>query len=158
LTTASTSADIVIAAATLRDLDAVAAIESRAFSDPWSRQAFASALQLDASFFACARSRSGAMLGYVVAWFAAGEGEIANLAVDAASRGQGTGGRLLDAAIARASSERVATVYLEVRASNESALRLYRSRGFEEVGRRRSYYRKPTEDAIVFRLQLPKVT
>jgi len=158
MTLAPSSADVSIETATVRDLDAVSRIESRAFSDPWSRHAFASAMQLDASFFACARSRSGAVVGYVVAWFAGGEGEIANLAVDVPGRGQGIGGRLLDVAIARARSVRAEAVYLEVRASNEPALRLYRSRGFEEVGRRRSYYRKPTEDAIVFRLRLSGTT
>ena len=45
----------------------------------------------------------------------------------------------------------IEAVYLEVRDSNQRARRLYRSRGFEEVGRRRGYYRRPVEDAIVLR-------
>jgi len=148
------ASNVTIGPAGAADLAAVAEIEAAVFSDPWSRRAFASTLESEAGFFACARSRTGAIAGYVVAWFAAGEGEIANLAVDAAQRGQGIGGRLLDAAITRARGERATALYLEVRASNASALRLYSSRGFEEVGRRRSYYRKPAEDAIVLRLQV----
>jgi len=47
-------------------------------------------------------------------------------------------------------------VYLEVRDSNDRARRLYRSSGFEEVGRRRRYYRRPVEDAIVLRRTMTK--
>jgi ribosomal-protein-alanine N-acetyltransferase len=45
-------------------------------------------------------------------------------------------------------------MYLEVRESNDAARRLYASRGFLEIGRRRGYYRRPAEDAIVLRLEL----
>ena len=48
-------------------------------------------------------------------------------------------------------SRGIEAVYLEVRDSNQRARQLYRSRGFEEVGRRRGYYRRPVEDAIVLR-------
>ena len=151
---AQNTSDISIVAATQDDLSAVVAIEAEVFSDPWTRKAFAGALDLDIGFFACARSRAGAMLGYVVAWFAAGEGEIANLAVAPAQHGKGIGGRLLDAALERARSAQTSVVYLEVRQSNAAARRLYESREFVEVGRRRSYYTKPVEDAIVLRATL----
>jgi ribosomal-protein-alanine N-acetyltransferase len=91
------------------------------------------------------------VLGYVVAWFVLDEGEIANIAVDPNERGKGFGSALLDAALAVAGHRAVRTVYLEVRASNHQARALYDSRGFTEVGRRKAYYRRPVEDAVVLR-------
>jgi len=102
-------------------------------------------------YFACACRAGGDVAGYVVAWFAADEGEIANLAVSPSAWGGGVGRALLGAALDVASSRGASAVYLEVRDSNERARRLYRSNGFEEVGRRRRYYRRPVEDAIVLR-------
>lgn len=147
-------ADAVIAAMVESDVAEVQRLERESFTDPWSAEAFVSTLRSEVSFGAVARSREGGLLGYVIAWFAAGEGEIANLAVSPAQRGQGIGGRLLDVALEEARGRRTAVVYLEVRGSNASALALYLARGFSQVGRRRAYYRKPVEDAIVLRLDL----
>jgi ribosomal-protein-alanine N-acetyltransferase len=65
--------------------------------------------------------------------------------------GAGIGQTLLDAALDEGGRRGTAAVYLEVRDSNQRAKRLYRSRGFEDVGRRRGYYQHPVEDAIVLR-------
>ena len=136
------------------DLPAIAAIERSAFSDPWSEKSFRDALAHPSIFFAAARSDGGQVLGYVVAWFVADEGQIANLAVTPAGWGCGIGRALLDAAMREAELREADNVYLEVRDSNERARRLYRSRGFEEVGRRRGYYRRPVEDAIVLKCRV----
>jgi ribosomal-protein-alanine N-acetyltransferase len=136
------------------DIVAITELEREAFSDPWSARSFRDALEHPAVYFGCARSDGGAVLGYVVAWFVADEGEIANLAVSPAGWGGGIGRALLDAALAEAGHRRIDSVYLEVRDSNERARRLYQSRGFEEVGRRKAYYRRPVEDAIVLRRTL----
>jgi ribosomal-protein-alanine N-acetyltransferase len=133
------------------DVAAISEIERAAFSDPWSARSFRDALEHPAVYFGCARSDAGEVLGYVVAWFVADEGEIANLAVAPAGWGVGIGRALLDAALAEAKQRRIESVYLEVRDSNVRARRLYQSRGFEEVGRRTKYYRRPVEDAIVLR-------
>jgi ribosomal-protein-alanine N-acetyltransferase len=136
------------------DLVEIAAIETRSFSDPWSERAFRDALSHERIYFACARgeeSDGSRVLGYVVAWFAAGEGEIANLAVDPNVRGRGIGSVLLDTTLDEARRHGVKQVFLEVRSSNLRARQLYESRGFAEVGRRRGYYRRPVEDAVVLR-------
>lgn len=89
--------------------------------------------------------------GYVVAVDAADEGEILNLAVAPTGRRQGLGRALVEH-ILDALGERGATkVFLEVRESNAAARALYAVYGFTEVGRRREYYRRPVEDAIVLR-------
>jgi ribosomal-protein-alanine N-acetyltransferase len=142
--------------ATAEDVEAIIAIERAAFSDPWSENAFHEALTHPAVFFACARRGGNDIAGYVVAWFAADEGEIANLAVSPAAWGGGVGRALLTSALDVAAARGATAVYLEVRDSNERARRLYRSSGFEEVGRRRRYYRRPVEDAIVLRRTMTK--
>src|SRR4051812_27468258 len=148
---------IVIDAAARSDVPAIVAIERAAFSDPWSARAFRDALDHPAVYFACARRDGSEVVGYVVAWFVADEGEIANLAVAPDAWGTGVGRALLDAALDEGDRREIAAVYLEVRDSNERARGLYRSRGFEEVGRRRGYYQKPPEDAIVLRRTLKQV-
>jgi ribosomal-protein-alanine N-acetyltransferase len=144
--------DVMLAPGLRRHIPEVAAIEQACFSDPWSEASFRHAVDNPGVFFRVAvEGAGGRVVGYVVAWFAAGEGEIANVAVAPSARGRGIGGVLLDAAIAAAGHRRAEALYLDVRESNARARALYDSRGFVEVGRRRRYYRRPAEDAIVLR-------
>lgn len=143
----------VVRPARPRDLPAVAAIERASFGDPWTAGAFASLIDNSSVLFVVADD-GGSVAGYIVAWFAADEAEVGNLAVTAAARGKGVGTALLDAGLAEAARRGAATVYLEVRESNAIARRLYASRRFAEVGRRRRYYRNPVEDALVLALPL----
>jgi ribosomal-protein-alanine N-acetyltransferase len=146
--------DLSISPANEADLGAIAKIERAAFSDPWSERSFREALSQPAIYFVAARSDAGDVLGYVVAWFVADEGQIANLAVAPAGWGKGIGRALLTSALREAASRDATEVYLEVRDSNYRARRLYGSCGFREVGRRRNYYRLPVEDAVVLRRTL----
>jgi ribosomal-protein-alanine N-acetyltransferase len=140
--------------ATPVDLDAIEAIERRAFSDPWSRASFASLLGQRPMHFVVA-TVGGQVIGYLVAWFIGGEGEIGNIAVDEHHRGRGIGARLLEHTLSAARARGVDVVYLEVRESNAAAQRMYERWGFIRVGRRRRYYRRPEEDALILRLDLP---
>lgn len=148
---------------TEREISSISAIERRAFSDPWSERAFRDVLAHPRMYFACIRDNAedgysaSAVCGYVVAWFVGGQGEIANLAVDEAARGRGLGSALLDAALEEARRHGTEEVFLEVRSSNARARQLYESRGFAEVGKRRKYYRRPVEDAIILRWTEPAV-
>jgi ribosomal-protein-alanine N-acetyltransferase len=101
--------------------------------------------------FASVAVRDDEVLGYSIAWQIADEAELANLAVAPAARGAGIGRALLDDLLQAIETRGGATVYLEVRESNEAAKALYRSRGFEEVGRRKGYYNRPPEDAVILR-------
>ncbi len=137
-------------AATAADLAAIQAIEVASFSDPWSTESFAQMLA-QPRVRALAATRAGQLVGYCIAWQIADEAEVANIAVREADRGLGIGGVLLDALIADVDAAGGATIYLEVRASNAAAQRLYASRGFAVVGRRAGYYQRPDEDALVLR-------
>lgn len=90
--------------------------------------------------------------GYVVALDAADEGEILNLAVAETGRRRGLGRALVQAIVDALAARGVREVYLEVRESNAAARALYAAFGFKDVGRRKGYYRRPVEDAIVLRL------
>jgi ribosomal-protein-alanine N-acetyltransferase len=142
------------------DLELVGAIERVSFSDPWSVESLASALALPHGRFFVAEDavagrggRGGVppLLGYVVALLYGEEGEIADLAVAPPARRRGIGGVLLDRVVATALESGVRALYLEVRESNLAARALYQSRGFDMVGRRRGYYQRPAEDALVLR-------
>lgn len=76
------------------------------------------------------------------------EAEVLNIAVSPDFRRRGIGRALLNHAAAR-------TLHLEVRASNAAARAFYHSLGFKETGRRRAYYRRPSEDAILMSLRIP---
>ena len=130
-------------------MPAVHAIEQAAFADPWSMQDFRDCVATDALFLVA--DVAGSIDGYVVAFDAADEGEILNLAVAPNARRRGLGRALVEAILAALHDRGVLQAYLEVRESNAPARALYTSQGFKEVGRRRHYYRRPVEDAIVLR-------
>jgi len=127
----------------------VHAIEQSVFADPWSTQDFRDCVSSDALFL-IAETGEG-VAGYVVALDAADEGEILNLAVAPGGRRAGLGRALVKEVLAALAERGVEHVYLEVRESNAPARALYAAHGFVEAGRRKQYYRRPVEDAIVLR-------
>jgi ribosomal-protein-alanine N-acetyltransferase len=128
---------------------AIHAIEQGVFSDPWSTQDFRDCVTSDALFLVA--DVGGEIGGYVVALDAVDEGEILNLAVAPSGRRNGLGRALVEAMLRLLEERDVRHVYLEVRESNAPARTLYTAEGFREVGRRKQYYRRPVEDAIVLR-------
>ena len=150
--TASGSA-VQLRRAQAQDIERIADIEQRSFSDPWSATSFQSLVDASMVHFVVA-TVDDRVAGYVVMWMAADEAEIANLGVSADARRQGVGSTLLQHAIAAARAARASVMFLEVRESNTAALQLYHAHGFSEVGRRKRYYRKPEEDALVLRLDV----
>jgi ribosomal-protein-alanine N-acetyltransferase len=133
------------------DLDQIHAIEVASFADPWSRDGFRELLSHSHARMSVAAGRASEVLGYSVTWFVSDESEIANLAVGPAARRGGVGALLLDTILAEATRAGARAVFLEVRESNEAARTLYASREFMVVGRRKEYYRRPVEDALVMR-------
>ena len=140
----------------LGDLDAVLRTETAAYTFPWSRGNFIDSLA--SGYLAeLLLAPDGALIGYFVAMGGVDELHLLNLTVAPAQQGRGHGNALLDVLLARGREQQLATLWLEVRASNHRARTLYERRGFAEVGLRRAYYpaaRAQREDAIVMSLAL----
>jgi ribosomal-protein-alanine N-acetyltransferase len=136
------------------DVEAVTALERAIFGDPWSRRAFEEILGLEHVRGFVVHGAQGELAGYAFCSAVADEGEILNVAVAPAHRRRGVGRALLDTCLAWMGECGAAKVYLEVRRSNGGAIAMYGEAGFETLGVRRDYYRKPTEDAVTMALVL----
>jgi ribosomal-protein-alanine N-acetyltransferase len=145
------------------DLEEILRIEASSFSCPWTAEMFRHELaEAPCSLCLVAKKRMSSLggrprevLGYICLWVVGEEMEIANLAVHPSWRRKGIGRTLLSRALGMGSQRQARRAFLEVRASNLAAQRLYRGFGFEVVGVRRGYYRFPPEDAMVMALDLP---
>jgi [ribosomal protein S18]-alanine N-acetyltransferase len=96
----------------------------------------------------------GEPMGFALAWHAADEVHLLDLAVDPKARRRGVGRKLVGAVLGYAHESKARLVLLEVRASNEAAIALYRSSGFSENGVRRGYYSDNGEDAVEMSVEL----
>src|SRR5690554_7346897 len=137
-----------------QDLDAVMAIEHRAYPFPWTVGIFRDCLRV--GYPAWVLRDDHGIFGYGVLSIAADEAHLLNVCVDPHRQGRGHGRRLLRALLRIARHEGAQRVFLEVRPSNPQALSLYQDEGFNEIGRRPRYYpaRNGREDAIVMALEL----
>ena len=136
------------------DLDAVLAIELRAYPFPWTRGIFSDCLQ--AGYSAWVLQRGNELIGYAMLSIAADEAHLLNVCAAPEEQGHGHGRRLLRALLQLARGRGVKRVFLEVRPSNTPAIGLYHDEGFNEIGRRPRYYpaRNGREDAIVMAKEL----
>lgn len=117
--------------------------------DPWRPEAFLAELA-DGCHYLGARTADGRLVGYGGIAVLGSEAEIHTLGVEPSWQHRGVGRALLAGLLAAADAEG-ATVFLEVRTDNEAALALYRSEGFEVLGRRKGYYRPSGADAFTMR-------
>lgn len=131
-----------------RDVAEVAALEREIFSMPWSEKGFLDALSLGNTVYLVAEE-DGKIAGYAGMYFSMEEGEITNVAVAPLMRRRGVGARLIEEIKKEAEGRLLARLVLEVRASNETAIRLYERGGFVRVGIRRGFYERPREDALI---------
>ncbi|MEO8580245.1 MAG: ribosomal protein S18-alanine N-acetyltransferase [Gemmatimonadales bacterium] len=134
------------------DLNEVVLIERASFADPWSEESFRRLLIGPSAIFqVLVVPPDDAIVGYVIAYAVEEDAELLNVAVVPNHRGRGLAGQMVDALLIELGGRGVRTAFLEVRESNGAARALYGSRGFTEIGRRTSYYRRPVEDALVMR-------
>ena len=137
------------------DLPAVQQIEREQFSNPWRPEYFAAELANSFShFFVAQDAASGSLIGYLLFWRLGIELELHKIAVAKAWQGQGHASRLLEFFVRTARSWGCQRAMLEVRAHNTPAIGLYEKFAFRCVGRRRDYYDRPVEDALLFELVL----
>jgi len=136
------------------DVRSVVALERAAYQFPWNEGIFRDCLRVGY----CCRivDIADEVVGYGILSMGAGEAHILNLCVRGDLRCRGIGRRLLEYLLDRSRDAGMREAFLEVRPTNLSAIRLYQSLGFEQIGVRRGYYQAVNgrEDAAVLRRDL----
>lgn len=133
------------------DAAGVEIVEKACFAMPWSRQSFwEEAAKKDAYYLlAVDMDDKEKIIGYVGVWFVLGEGQITNVALMPQYQGQGIASMMISRIIEIAKEHSIGSMTLEVRPSNQKAIKLYQKFGFRSVGRRPRYYIDNNEDAEI---------
>jgi len=132
---------------------AIAALESAAFSRPWSADSLRAALQDPLSSFLAAE-HNGTTVGYLGLYCVLDEGQITNIAVHPSFRRRGIATALLREAAAEGQRRGLCRLTLEVRVSNTAAIAVYENLGWQRDGIRPQFYDRPVEDAALYSLLL----
>ncbi len=146
-------AEIIVRELKVEDSAAVAEMEQQIFSDPWSEKSVMETVQQKQSV-CFAAEKAGHLLGYLLAYHAADEAEIARIAVQKEARRQGAAGKLMQALEHYCEEHKMEKLLLDVRESNEAARSFYTKNGFVEDGIRQGFYVNPSEDAVLMSRQL----
>lgn len=120
-----------------------------AFGSPWTLQQFNNDLAQAHSHYLTEGADNHAFVGF---YQVCDEIEITNIAVEI--KGCGYGKKLMKRLIKYAKSQNIASIFLEVRASNQEARLFYEKFGFQEIGQRKNYYQHPLEDAVLMSLKV----
>jgi ribosomal-protein-alanine N-acetyltransferase len=136
------------------DVGEVVAIEHASYQFPWGEGIFRDCLRV--GYICRVVSAERQVIGYGVMSVGAGEAHVLNLCVTEGFRCRGAGKQVLLCLLERAHAAGMTEAFLEVRPTNTTAIRLYQSVGFEQVGTRRGYYQalNGREDAAVLKLSL----
>ena len=146
-------AEIIVRELKVEDSAAVAEMEQQIFSDSWSEKSVLETVQQKQSV-CFAAEKAGHLLGYLLAYHAADEAEIARIAVQKEARRQGAAGKLMQALEHYCEEHKMEKLLLDVRESNEAARSFYTKNGFVENGIRQGFYVNPSEDAVLMSRQL----
>ncbi len=133
---------------TKEHLSSVLKLEESIFSSPWREKAFLEELEKDSSYSFLAVC-DDEIIGYCVMSTVLDEGSLLLIAVKEDYRRQGVAKALINKLYEVASKKELSFITLEVRVSNESAIRFYEKEGFEKVAQRKHYYSRPIEDAVL---------
>ncbi len=127
----------------------------------WSAQNYIDEFQMPGSIMLRLESEPNMTIGFVVGRIVEGgiietehQAEIYNIAIDGQHQGRGFGQMLFDAFLAKCKKNKVVSIWLEVRESNEKAINFYKSNGFEHIQSRSNFYNNPREAALLMKLIL----
>lgn len=135
-----------------RDLPKLMALERTCFTDAWTTEMMKNECTRD-GFCGVLAEDDGEIVGYLCGYSLFEDAELLKTAVLQTRRGEGIGGKMLDAFSERAMLQGAERIFLEVRVSNEPALGLYKSRDFEKTRIRKRYY-PDGEDALEMKREL----
>ena len=130
-------------------LDDILLMEQQCFSVPWTHEQLMAQLSDFMHIFLAAEDENGRAVGYAGLMYVLDEGYISNVAVSPDRRREGIADMLLTELYERAKAKKLSFLTLEVRESNIPAQSLYKKNGYTEVGRRKAYYSRPKEDAVL---------
>lgn len=135
------------------DLEALVRLERESFFDPWNMQMLSSLL-----FSPYDITRIAEEEGEVIAYFniriLGEEAELMRIAVRKEKRKSGMASLLMDQLLSLCKKRGAKRISLEVRESNEAAIRLYQKHGFSECGLRKEYYQMPAESALIMEYKI----
>lgn len=143
------SSDPVTSRLGVQHAEECAALHAASFTFPWPPEDIEALLLASSTFADGAFGKGREMQGFILSRRAADEAEILTIAVKPRRRGQGIAGKLMRANMAQLQAAGAKSWFLEVEAQNTAALALYKRFGFEQVGERKSYYRKADGDAAL---------
>ena len=146
--------DITISFALLNDLQEILEIENDSFSSPWSEKSIFDAIRSKNIAVYVAKNNEKQILGFACLLTIGEEAELLNIAVKREFRRFGIADKLMMTMLDTCLSDKIESVYLEVRQSNIPAQKLYEKYGFKTIGIRKKYYSAPTEDALLMKLVL----
>ena len=144
---------LIVRRMTVEDVPAAHEIDKLSFTLPWPERSLRFEVSDNPSARCWAAELDGYVVGMLVLWMIVDETHIATLATHHEFRRQGIAKQLLVTALEHAYTEGARSALLEVRAGNEAAQAMYRKFGFDEVGRRKRYYKDNNEDAVLMTLQ-----
>lgn len=144
---------LLIRDASKEDIPLIVQIEKKSFSTPWSEFSFVEEIHKSNSKLRVA-ALNGIVIGYICIEQTLDEAHILNLAVHPEYRRMGIASAMVGHAIDDLKIRACRYIYLEVRASNYGAHRLYARFGFKTIGMRKGYYIGPAEDAEVMMLEI----
>lgn len=140
------------------DMDAMGArkaaeLEKRCFSSPWEFEEYEKSRQREDFSCLCAYT-DGEFSGFLMAFHVFDECHLLDIATEEKFRRRGIGAALIRELMKRAGEKDGSVIYLEVREKNQAARGLYEKLGFVPVGKRKDYYKYPTDDAVLYTLTL----
>lgn len=138
-----------------KDVEEIHRLEEKNFSDPWGNVGILESLRQKHTVLLGAWV-DGKLSGYVIVYLYIDEGEIARIAVDEPCRRQGVASCLLLELENICKEKQIMRLLLDVRESNTAAIKFYKYHGFKEDGRRKNFYTKPAEDAILMSRKIGK--
>ena len=132
------------------DIEDVVRIEEEAYGEHhWSKSSFYDEMHNNLAKYYCAKDDNGEMVGYAGTWHILDEGHITTIAVKPEYCRNHIGEALVVKILEDCYNEGIKYLTLEVRVSNEPAIKLYEKYGFNSLGTRKGYYQDNNEDALI---------
>ena len=132
------------------DIESISYIAEQAYGEHhWSKSSFYDELSNNLAHYFCAKDINGNLIGYIGSWQIIDEAHITTVAVKEEYKRQHIGEALLCTVIENCLANMIKYLTLEVRVSNEPAIKLYEKYGFKSLGTRKGYYQDNNEDALI---------